>query len=104
MKLEFSRHNFENSSNIKFNENRTAQAEMSHADRQKDKTKPIVAVRWFANEPKTPDMKVVPVKLNVSWWNAKIIPQSSLFDTEDFHYILNLSCSPYLQSYRSTTT
>jgi hypothetical protein len=45
MKLEFSRHNFENSSNIKLHENRTAQAEMFHADRQKDRPEATVAVR-----------------------------------------------------------
>lgn len=52
MKFEFSRYNFENSSNIKLHENRTVQAEMFHADREKDMTKLIVAVRWIANAPK----------------------------------------------------
>ena len=105
MKLEFSRRGFESSWNIKLHENRKVQAEMSHADRQTDEhDEANSCFRCFANAPKTPYMKVVSVKLNVSWWNAQTIPQSALFNTEDFHYILNLSCSADLQSYRTTTT
>jgi hypothetical protein len=70
MKLEFSRQVFEKSSNIKLHENRKVQAEMFHADRQTNMTKLIVAFPCFANGLKAPYMKVVPVKLYVSWWNA----------------------------------
>ena len=70
---EFSRQTFENSSNIKFHENRTVQAEMFHADRQTDKHDeanscfPLFCERAYK---RLIHIKVVPAKLNVSWWNA----------------------------------
>jgi len=57
MKLEFSRKIFEKYSNIKFHENRPVAAELFNADRRMDKqidmAKLIVAIRNFANVPKT---------------------------------------------------
>jgi hypothetical protein len=56
MKLELSRHIFENYSNIKFHENPTNGSGVvpcGRTDRQTDMTKLIVAFRNFANAPKT---------------------------------------------------
>jgi len=52
MKLEFSQHSFEKSSNISFMEILLLEAETFHEDRHIDKTKLIVAFRNFAKAPK----------------------------------------------------
>jgi hypothetical protein len=49
MKLEFSRHIFEKSSFFKFHEHPPLRAELFHAERRTDMTKPIVVFRNFAN-------------------------------------------------------
>ena len=59
MILEFSRHIFEEYSNIKFHENPPVLTEMIHAEGQIDMTKLIVAFRNFANA-----LKIVKVKEN----------------------------------------
>jgi hypothetical protein len=47
MKIEFSQQIFEKYSNTKFYENPPVGAELFHADRQTDMTKPIVTFRIF---------------------------------------------------------